>query len=68
MFLLIFFPGENRVMNSDTEGSRDVNLDITENKIVDDLEATGDSDQAIDTDFDTPESQAAWNNFLLQSG
>ena len=52
-------------MNSDTEGTRDINTDIKENKIVNDLE---DTDQAVDSDFDSVESQTAWNNFQLASG
>ena len=52
-------------MNSDTEGARDVNTDIREKKIVNDLE---DTEQAENSDFDSVESQTAWNNFQLASG
>ena len=52
-------------MNSDIEGSRDVSIDIRENEIVNDLEVTQDTEQAVNSDFDSVEAQTAWNDFPL---
>ena len=55
-------------MSSDIEGSRDARSDILENQIVNDLEVKEDTDQAVNSDFDTAEAQQSWNNFPLASG
>ena len=55
-------------MNSDIEGTRDVSTDIKENQIVNDLEVKEDTDQAVNSDFDTVEAQQSWNEFPLASG
>ena len=55
-------------MSSDIEGTRDVSTGILENQIVNDLEVKEDTDQAVNSDFDTAEAQQSWNNFSLASG
>ena len=55
-------------MDSEIEGTRDVNTDIREKIIVNDLEVTADTDQAVNSDFDTVEAQQSWNEFPLATG